>query len=101
MGILNRINNLYRESGHSAVLKQTLIALHIYENFYYYLYKTETKPFLDESNFLPKIDIKKLTHKRITSKAELDELIADGFTFIGQDIDYIKNTLLKGAIAGC
>ena len=62
MGILNRINNLFREAGMGAVLKQALVALHIYENFRYYLYKTESKVLGDESKYLPKLDISTIIH---------------------------------------
>lgn len=98
MGLWNRAKNLYREAGLGAVLRQVLIALRIYENFHYYLYMEEMKPLGDESRYLPKIDANNLTNKISTSKAELEKLIADGFTFKGQDIDYLKYVLGKGAV---
>lgn len=98
MGLWNRAKILYWEAGLGAVLRQVLIVLRIYENFHYYLYKVEMKPLENESRVLPKIDVSNLTYMRLTSKAELGELIANGFTFKGQDIDYYKYILGKGAV---
>lgn len=97
MGIFNRIGILYREAGVSAVIRQALIALHIYENFQYYLYNEGLKLSGSESSYLPKMKVNNLTYKMLESKADLEGLISAGFIFKGQDVDYLRYVLGKGA----